>query len=199
MSSKSKKQMKFIYAMRKKYGSKKNAPQDKKWVFDSEWTSGVDMDKLPTRVLGFKSFTESLETSDGPNRNFLKSIYKPLINWKLIEDLKDMSLEYIDDYFILNVLIRYNNPIVAQASYSNFPCRGANQAIVLVEFDHSDFNIKWIDNETLRNMIEHDNIVDVEKNIQYVIKLSDSSGFNDIVSTELIGRLKEAYPEEIIK
>lgn len=50
MPAKSKQQMKYIYAMRNKYGSKKNAPKDMKWVFDQEWTSGVKMKKLPEKA-----------------------------------------------------------------------------------------------------------------------------------------------------
>ena len=33
MPVRSKSQLKYIFAMRKKYKSKKNAPKDKKWVF----------------------------------------------------------------------------------------------------------------------------------------------------------------------
>lgn len=91
MPSKSKKQMKFIYAMRKKYGSKKNAPQNKKWVFDSEWTSGVDMDKLPTRVLGFKSFTESKWNI--PDNKFRYT------------EIKDCFVDLEDDGFDINVRV----------------------------------------------------------------------------------------------
>lgn len=46
MPAVSQKQFKFIQAMRSKYGSKSNAPEDKKWVFDKEWTD-VDYKKLP--------------------------------------------------------------------------------------------------------------------------------------------------------
>ena len=48
--AKSKQQMKYIYAMRNKYGTKKKAPKNMKWVFDKEWTSGVKMSKLPSKI-----------------------------------------------------------------------------------------------------------------------------------------------------
>lgn len=63
MPAKSQQQMKFIYAMRSKYGTKRKAPKNMKWVFDEEWTSGVKMKKLPnkvkkneSRIMGFESF-----------------------------------------------------------------------------------------------------------------------------------------------
>lgn len=68
MPAKSKQQLKFIYANRKKYGSRKNAPKHMKWIFGKEWTDGIKMNSLPTRVMNFKSFTESL--------NFNKKYYK---------------------------------------------------------------------------------------------------------------------------
>lgn len=50
MPAKSQQQMKYIYAMRSKYGTKRKAPKNMKWVFDEEWTSGVKMKKLPKKV-----------------------------------------------------------------------------------------------------------------------------------------------------
>jgi len=37
MPAKSKQQLKLIYAIRNKYGSKKKAPKKWKWVFGEEW------------------------------------------------------------------------------------------------------------------------------------------------------------------
>lgn len=61
--AKSQQQMKYIYAMRSKYGTKRKAPKNMKWVFDEEWTSGVKMKKLPkkvkkneSRIMDFGSF-----------------------------------------------------------------------------------------------------------------------------------------------
>lgn len=59
MPAKSQQQLKFIYAMRNKYKSKRNAPRSMKWVFNTEWTEGVKMKKLPHKlheVLKFYDF-----------------------------------------------------------------------------------------------------------------------------------------------
>jgi hypothetical protein len=46
MPAKSKSQFKYIWAMRRKYKSKKKAPKDMKWVFGKEWTD-VSYKDLP--------------------------------------------------------------------------------------------------------------------------------------------------------
>ena len=65
MPAKSQQQMKYIYAMRNKYKSKRKAPKNMKWLFDEEWTKGVKMKKLPNKVkneshiMNFHLFNES--------------------------------------------------------------------------------------------------------------------------------------------
>lgn len=49
MPAKSQQQLKFIWAMRRKYKSKKKAPKRMKWVFDREWTD-VRFSELPKKV-----------------------------------------------------------------------------------------------------------------------------------------------------
>lgn len=49
MPATSKKQYKFIWALRNKYGSKKKAPKKYHWVFDDEWID-VDYQELPQKV-----------------------------------------------------------------------------------------------------------------------------------------------------
>jgi hypothetical protein len=49
MPAKSKNQFKYIWAMRRKYKSKKKAPKSMKWVFDKEWTD-VDYKNLPGKL-----------------------------------------------------------------------------------------------------------------------------------------------------
>lgn len=67
MPAKSQSQAKYIFAMRNKYGTKKKAPKNMKWVFDEEWTSGVKVGKLPnkvkeSRLFGYDSFINESET-----------------------------------------------------------------------------------------------------------------------------------------
>lgn len=55
MPAKSQQQLKFIYAIRNKYKTKKEAPKKFKWVFDEEWTD-VKMKELPKVTEGIFSF-----------------------------------------------------------------------------------------------------------------------------------------------
>lgn len=96
MPAKSQQQMKFIYAMRGKYGSKKKAPKNMKWVFDKEWTSGVKMKKLPnkvkeSRIMNFESFVnESYEFEDftTSDMEFVKELWQ-----EGITDIGQLAIE----------------------------------------------------------------------------------------------------------
>ena len=64
MPATSKQQFKFIWAMRRKFGSKKKAPKKMKWVFDEEWTKGVKFNDLPkkikeSQILNFEDFIQN--------------------------------------------------------------------------------------------------------------------------------------------
>ncbi len=50
MPAKSKQQFKYIYAMRRKYKSKKKAPKGMKWVFNKEWTDDISFKDLPKKI-----------------------------------------------------------------------------------------------------------------------------------------------------
>lgn len=56
MPARSRKQLKYIWTMRKKYKTKKNAPKSMKWVFNKEWTEDIKPSTLPVRVKDFKSY-----------------------------------------------------------------------------------------------------------------------------------------------
>ncbi len=53
----SRQQLKYIYAMRKKYKAKANAPESKQWVFNDEWVKGLNPDELLT-IKNFKTHSE---------------------------------------------------------------------------------------------------------------------------------------------
>jgi hypothetical protein len=61
MPVKSQQQAKYIWAMRRKWGSRKKAPKKMKWVFDQDWTKEIKFKDLPKKVesLNFiKTFEE---------------------------------------------------------------------------------------------------------------------------------------------
>lgn len=50
MPAQSKAQFRYIQALRSKYGSKDETPEEHKWAWEGDWTQGVDYKKLPEAV-----------------------------------------------------------------------------------------------------------------------------------------------------
>jgi hypothetical protein len=50
MPAKSKQQYRYIWAMRRKYKSKKKAPKNMKWVFNKDWTDDIKYKDLPKKI-----------------------------------------------------------------------------------------------------------------------------------------------------
>jgi hypothetical protein len=95
MPARSQQQAKFIWAMRNKYGSKKKSPKNMKWVFDKEWTKGVDIKSLPKyseskSVMRFEEFNEKYEFEDFTlsDMEFVKELYE-----EGITDIGQLSIE----------------------------------------------------------------------------------------------------------
>jgi hypothetical protein len=56
MPAHSRQQLKYIYAMRRKYKNKKTTPKNMKWIFNKDWTQGVKTTGLPTKVKNFQTY-----------------------------------------------------------------------------------------------------------------------------------------------
>lgn len=132
MPIKSKKQYRYIMAMRSKYNSKKEAPEDMKWVFDSEWDN-VDYDKLPEFEMNrYKSifkkykrykekypFWEELRLSDLNKNQGLSNFTKPFRKQtskllgkstnvvKLIDAKLDINNDWITYFFLTEFTPHY--------------------------------------------------------------------------------------------
>jgi hypothetical protein len=50
MPAKSKQQYRYIWAMRRKYKSKKKAPKNMKWIFNKDWTDDIKYKDLPKKI-----------------------------------------------------------------------------------------------------------------------------------------------------
>ena len=109
MPAKSQQQLKFIYALRNKYKTKKKAPKKFKWVFDKEWTEGVKMKKLPKTVeanegilLKFSEFNAINEGVIEPDeykedlKKALLGLDKDNINIETINNsIKDLGFKFV--------------------------------------------------------------------------------------------------------
>lgn len=100
------------------------------------------------------------------------------INWKMISDIKDMSLEYIDNEYTLHIFVFYtmNN--------------GISVKTMRLTFNHTQSDIDW--------GIHRD--IEKKENIYYRVRLiGKKSGdfiLNNEKTIELVDRIKDAYPNE---
>lgn len=100
------------------------------------------------------------------------------INWKMISDIKDMSLEYIDEGYTLHIFVFYtmNNGISAKT--------------MRLTFNHKQSDIDW--------GIHRD--IEKKENIYYKVRLISKKAGNFILNNEktieLVDRIKGAYPNE---
>lgn len=121
-----------------------------------------------------------------------------LLNTKLIKDVKDMALEYLDDYYILNiqVFIRNDNMLKVKAladPHKIFTCRFSHGSYLEWEhpiidqfkYEKKHYNIVlWsMPQYAMRAIYARDKI----ENIKISVK-----------NEELLNRVKEAYPDESI-
>ncbi len=95
MPAKSQQQMKYIYAMRSKYVNKKKAPKNMKWVFDSDWTSGVKMKKLPKKM-NMKNESRIMSFGTFVNENYEYENFT-MSDMEYVKDLYDEGMTDVND------------------------------------------------------------------------------------------------------
>lgn len=80
MPAKSKQQLKLIWAIRNKYGSKSKAPKKWKWVFGEEWGHLTK----ESHIFNFKQFNEAMGTLSNDDTDMLEDLCLSLIeDWNL--------------------------------------------------------------------------------------------------------------------
>lgn len=126
--------------------------------------------------------------------NEIQDIFYPIINWDMIEDLKDMSLEYLDNGLELKILIGYC-PTRPKLKY--------NILLAVIKFAHNNYKCMWTPHSI--GSLDIDDIKIVGSDIFYAISLIEAgSTVNSVINKrtetlELVGRIEEAYPNEDIK
>ena len=108
----------------------------------------------------------------------VKDKFTPYINWKMIEDIKDMSLEYLDMGLLLNITIFWNN-------------KPRKEYLSMIKFSHNIETQTWF---ILSNFNKDDFQV---PSLTYLVYLINDGYSKE--SVELNDRIKLAYPKEIIK
>jgi len=102
MPAKSKQQLKLIWAIRNKYGSKAKAPKKWKWVFGEEWGH---LEK-ESHIFNFKQFNEAMATLSNDDTDMIEDLTLEFSEkWNLsFETHKDtcgyISLQRFDKFHI---------------------------------------------------------------------------------------------------
>lgn len=135
MPAKSRQQMKYIYAMRHKYGTKKKAPKNMKWVFDEDWTKNIKFKDLPHKVkesylLKFDEYiNENLSNydiiPDGEYKGFIKG-------WEIYSDEIDSGFKSYDKG-LKNIF-----PIKCKITCINGLCKAESEAGNFYNSEESD-------------------------------------------------------------
>jgi len=138
MPAKSKRQLKYIYAMRNKYGNKKNAPKNMKWVFNDEWIH------LKEKMTYLKNINDFISEKLGINDNIVK--YADLI----IDKLKET------DFYLLKT--NYKGKDIEVQCYLRSKIHGTNiNSEIAGSFLQIDDNIYAIELSKLdRNILIHE-------------------------------------------
>lgn len=110
-----------------------------------------------------------------------------LINWKFIDDVKDMALEYLDDGFLLIVDIY---PVLKPST----TIRSAKSRLYSLRYDHNTDDLKfyyYADISKIEDIIYH---ITLHSHVE-----ADYHSFDLEKTKELIDRISEAYPDENIR
>jgi hypothetical protein len=113
----------------------------------------------------------------------IKSVFESCINWNLVRDVEEMSLDYIDNDMILNLEITYDKKYY----------------IYFMRYDHSGSKSDWMTgsfNSLTEGPYELEPI-DKTK-IVYQFYLTKDEMIQKEADNELESRIKEAYPNENI-
>lgn len=113
------------------------------------------------------------------------------INWSIIEDIKDikdMSLEYIDDGWMLCIVIVMTSP------------KENVGVMIKKEYSYPVYRL-WYDHD--RSQEEYDYVIRFDKGdidiskIIYIVNIFPKGGYNydRDLSSELVSRVMSAYPE----
>lgn len=106
------------------------------------------------------------------------------INWAMIEDIKDMALEYLDDNYLLAIYV-YDD---------------THKSIYRLFYSHENgVQDVWRLKEANKNWSNSDKLGKIYYRILLYNLLDDGTNNTNTDSNDLIDRIKEAYPNEDIR
>ena len=138
------------------------------------------------RYLKSYKIFESFEESD------VQDVFEPYINWELVRDVQEMSLEYIDGGMILNLEITYGKyeSVLKPPFY-----------IYHMQYNHNSIKRTWKISglESLTEGPYELEPIDKSEMVYQFYLVDENTGlYCSDEDKELESRIKEAYPNEII-
>lgn len=138
------------------------------------------------RYLKSYKIFESFEESD------VQDVFEPYINWELVRDVQEMSLEYIDGGMILNLEITYGKyeSVLKPPFY-----------IYHMQYNHNSIKRTWKISglETLTEGPYELEPIDKSEMVYQFYLVDENTGlYCSDEDKELESRIKEAYPNEIV-
>jgi len=141
---------------------------------------------------------ETLSYLDGISKNEMENLFKDRINWDLIEDLKDLSLEYIDKgatfKYDINCMCKYiyNKVFRYELDYISVIDGLFNHQKDEYKYDYINVKIDLKDIKTSKIVYK----------IALIIEYNDQDlpGFEYLIdeTTELVDKINKIYPNEFV-
>jgi len=100
MPAKTEKQRRFIWAIRRKYGTRKNAPKKWKWVFGEEWSHLAK----ESHILNFNQFNEAMGTLSKNDTDELEDLCLSFVEeWNLKTSWDENDYEPFEKFGYLSI------------------------------------------------------------------------------------------------
>lgn len=124
--------------------------------------------------------TYKLFESTGFTESDIKDVFESYINWDLIRDAQDMSLEYLDEGMKFNLEITYDDYYIYYMRFSNDANLSEWKIGMMNDLTEGPYELEPIDKSKLI----------------YQFYLTKDGLYNKSANEELESRIKEAYPNE---
>lgn len=121
----------------------------------------------------------------------VEELISPLLNWNMIEDIKEMSLEYLDENFNLNIKIYESTTGIW---FMSLKYGHTKNDISWPRRDHLEGVTSWL---RLKKMIQNGDNISLIYNV-FLKRQGDYGEFNKQYTKELQNRVRLAYPNEMI-
>lgn len=121
----------------------------------------------------------------------VKEICTPLINWNLIYDIEEASLDFLDKYYELHLHVEYRYDYCWRT-------------LLNIKFSHSINKIRWSDITSVLSSPKVDELPNLKLGYRFALTLNGeyskkSGGYYTNESNQVLKIIKKIYPDEKIE